>query len=430
MSCYRCADMSTDNVEFARTEHLLCVNAHQLREYRVALLDGFYMGECAGLAEAIRSRCALLVTTPTVAALYAESLEAGLRKHRCRIARLVLDCDESAKVPEQVHRICQAALEAQLDRNGVLIGFGGGICTDLVTCAASQIRRGIAHIRIPTTLTGQVDAGIGIKGAVNYCDRKSFLGCFHPPECVLIDPYFLRSLPDLPLRCGMAEIIKMAIIRDRDLFCLLERLAGRVLESRFTRPLEAARYILWRSIELMLDELEPNLYEDLTHQRLVDFGHFLSPLLEARSRFSLTHGEAVAIDMAATAALATEMKWLDAVSRDRIINLIQYCGLPLFASPLDEALCIAAADEAVRHRHGAMNMVLPIRIGKATFLNRRDEFDRGAMRRTLDWLEHRAGLPLPASAQMSAGMTWYDEPTPQKGSPPKQARAICLPEAS
>jgi 3-dehydroquinate synthase len=127
---------------------------------------------------------------------------------------MVLHCNEATKSVEQVLRVCERARQVGLDRSGLLIGIGGGICTDIVTVAASWIRRSIRYIRVPTTLVGQADAGIGIKGAVNFSQKKSYLGCFHPPRAVIITPPFLKTLPHNNLREGFAEIIKMAIIRD------------------------------------------------------------------------------------------------------------------------------------------------------------------------------------------------------------------------
>src|SRR5436190_23291776 len=137
---------------------------------------------------------------------------------------------------EVVAAVCNEALSHGLNRTGVLISMGGGVCSDIVTLSASLIRRGVAHIRVPTTLIGQIDAGIGLKGAVNFCGKKSFVGCFHPPEQVLIDPAFLQSLPRRSLVSGMAEATKMGIARDARLFELLERCSAELVMSGFDHP--------------------------------------------------------------------------------------------------------------------------------------------------------------------------------------------------
>jgi 3-dehydroquinate synthetase/predicted NBD/HSP70 family sugar kinase len=341
------------------------------------------------LVQVLSTRRALLVTTPTVAKLYGGTLQARLRDAGLHIPLLILECNESTKIWTQVERVCREAHHHGLDRKAVLIGFGGGVCTDIVTVAASWIRRGIRHLRIPTTLIGQVDAGIGIKGAVNFLNKKNYLGCFYPPELVLIDPTFLQTVPTSHLRSGLAEILKMALIRDQELFRLVEQYAHPLLDSGFARPQQAAREILQRSIVRMLEELEPNIYEDQTSKRLVDFGHTFSPLLEAASGFRLSHGEAVAIDMALTYVIATQVGGLDEASRDRAVAALVTAGLPIYSPLLTEQLCVTAIEEALRHRAGALNLVIPTTIGQATFLERPAELPTSVIASAIRWLEQR-----------------------------------------
>src|SRR5438874_12354437 len=210
-----------------------------------------------------------------------------------------------------------------LNRRVLLIAFGGGVCSDIVTLSASLIRRGIAHLRVPTTLIGQIDAGIGLKGAVNFRGKKSFVGCFHPPEQVLIDPRFLRSLPAKFLVSGLAEAIKMGIARDVPLFELLERHSLDLVSSGFEGPGAEGRAVVQRSIWAMLDELRKNPYEDQGHERLVDFGHTFSPALEAAAGFAIPHGEAVAIDMALSATIAKTMGLLAPAASERMLQLMR-----------------------------------------------------------------------------------------------------------
>src|SRR5262249_17735464 len=156
----------------------------------------------------IGDRTALLVTTPSVERLYGSAMRSVLKGTR-KVATLVLPAREETKSLELVKTVCHQALCNGLNRRGGLIAFGGGVCLGAGTLSASLIRRGVGHIRVPTTLIGQIDAGIGLKGAVNFAGKKSFVGCFHPPERVLVDPAFLRSLPQRFLSSGIAEAVKM-----------------------------------------------------------------------------------------------------------------------------------------------------------------------------------------------------------------------------
>jgi len=329
--------------------------------YQVTICDSLLNPGNTALRDALGDRKALLVTTPTVDRLYGAAIRAMLG-----VKTLVLDVREETKSMQYVEAVCKEALAQGLNRRGLLIGFGGGVCLDVVTVAASLIRRGVGHLRVPTTLIGQIDAGIGLKGAVNFCGKKSFVGCFHPPEQVLIDPLFLRSLPRRSLASGIAEAIKMGIIRDTALFELIEGSSRELTTAGFTGA--AGISVLRSSIWAMLEELRKNPYEDQTYERVVDFGHTFSPLLESAMGFDIEHGEAVAIDMALSATIALLLGLIPQSGCERILQVLENASLPIFAPKLTVPLCREGIVEAARHRGGSMNLVVPGGIGWPLFL--------------------------------------------------------------
>lgn len=353
--------------------------------YQVLVSEGLLSPGSTVLAEAIAERRTLVVTTPTVARLYGDALQAQLRG-KSHVSTLVLDVTEATKTMAGVEAVCQQAVAHGLTRRGLLVAVGGGVCSDVVTMAASLIRRGIGHLRVPTTLMGQIDAGIGLKGAINFSGKKSFLGCFHPPEQVLVDPAFLQSLPSRFLVSGMAESIKMAVARDAPLFALLERCAAELVASGFSQRRPEGRELLQRSIWGMLDELGQNPYEDQTFERLVDFGHTFSPAVEAALGFDIQHGEAVAVDIALSATLSRSLGLLDAPTHERILRLLRSAGLPLFAKPLSLELCRHALEEAARHRGGCANLVVPTGIGRTLFLKQPADVPDAALQHALQHL--------------------------------------------
>jgi 2-epi-5-epi-valiolone synthase len=356
--------------------------------YEVQLCESL-LGPDGALLEAIAERKALLVTTPTVDRIHGPALRALLQN--TNTSTLVLNAREETKSMDFVPAVCHAALSQGLNRTGLLISFGGGVCSDIVTLAASLIRRGVAHIRVPTTLIGQIDAGIGLKGAVNFCGKKSFVGCFHPPEQVLIDPSFLHSLPRKFLVSGIAEAIKMGIARDVALFELIEACAPELLSSGFDDPVLEGRELLQRSIWAMLDELRQNPYEDQGYERVVDFGHTFSPALEAALGFDIQHGEAVAIDMALSATIARSLGLIPARVWQRIVDVLRTASLPIFARRLDAQLCSEALAEARRHRGGSMNLVVPAGLGQVAFLKDADDLPRSVLEDALASLSSCAG---------------------------------------
>ena len=337
--------------------------------YQVDLLDGTVEDCAAALGRILGGRRALIVTTPTVGELYGRTLLQGARAQGSKVDVETVACSEAIKGVGLVERICAAARRAHIDREGVLVALGGGVCSDVVTVASAWLRRGISHINVPTTLVGQIDAGIGVKGAVNFQGAKSYLGCFHPPEHVLVAPTFLASLPTHSMVDGLAEILKIALVRDPALLALLEAHGCALRDAAFQEPVAPAFEVIWRAIARMLEELEPNLFEDQGYERLVDFGHTVSPLLESASAHQLSHGRAVAVDMAFSAALSARCGWLDVAGRDRILKLLVGLGLPVWVSELTVPRCREALVQSAMHRGGRTNLVLPTRNLGVTFLS-------------------------------------------------------------
>jgi 3-dehydroquinate synthase len=363
------------------------------------------------LRQTIGNAKALIVTTPTVERLYARDVFQFLQAGNNAVQMMILECSEAQKTVDQVTCVCKEAMEFGIGRRDLLIGVGGGVCTDITTVAASWIRRGIEYVRVPTTLIGQIDAGIGIKGAVNFQRKKSYLGCFFPPRAVVVTPSLLSTLPRRHLREGIAEMIKIAIVRDRSLFAAVESWGGTLASDVFGLGHSQRNDLLWQSIAGMLAELEPNIFENQTYERLVDFGHTFSPALESASNFAITHGEAVSIDMAISVALARAMKMLDEDAALRILKALTETELPIWTDQLTSALCMRALADCALHRGGRPNLVVPIDVGEATFLV--DEAAIAArLPDALDWLlevnSHTAGASIPRCEQPKFDITVAD----------------------
>jgi 3-dehydroquinate synthase len=243
--------------------------------------------------------------------------------------------------------------------------MGGGACLDVVGFAASVYRRGVPYLRIPTTLMAQIDAGIGAKTAINWGARKNRVGAFAPPAYVLIDYDLLETLPPRHVANGVAEIIKMGVCSAPGLFTALERHMDRLWRPGWDNA-EAVRIYRW-AVQAMLAQLSPNLFEtDL--ERLVDFGHWLSPHLELQQG-DILHGEAVAMDMAVSCAVAAGRGLLQVADLERVLGLIERAGLPLLAEDCSASLVAKALEETRRHRGGLQRIPLPVRPGECLFVN-------------------------------------------------------------
>jgi len=380
------------------------VSANRERSYCVSLTPGISAGKVAELVRAIDGRKSLLVTTPTVARLYANEMAGRLIESGVDLSMVVLECTERSKSLTEVERLCQECFVAGLDRRSLLIGCGGGVCTDLVTMAASLTRRGLSHLRIPTTLIGLIDAGIGVKGAVNLSNKKSAMGVFCPPDHVLLDPAFLKTLPREFISDGLAEAIKLGVAVDPILFEFLEQFSSELLKSTSTADMTTLTELVWHSSLRLLEELETNLYEDKTYQRVLDFGHTFSPLVESMSDFQVSHGVAVAVDIALSSAVAYELGLLSLEDRNRILRSLRNAGLPIYSPLLSAENCVRALGEIEAHRGGHLNLVVPSAVGRALFITEKHSLPLSVLQRALRFLDqesHGHPLALPAGSTVT-----------------------------
>lgn len=290
---------------------------------------------------------------------------------------IVIDGGEQSKSLDIVEKIWSEANRVGLPRNGLMIAVGGGAIMDVVGFAASTFRRGVGYIRVPTTLVGMVDAGIGIKNAINWNRRKNVIGAFFAPEAAFVDIRFLRTTLALSISDGISEILKIALIRDAKLFALLEEHGPHLVQTRFQMPIEVAREIVQRSQELMLEELAGNLFEH-DPRRLVNFGHFFSPTMEACSEFEISHGRAVSMDMAMSAFIAWRKGLLGDQDLDRIFRLMVATGLPVSQDTCSVDILADGLRQHCVTGEGTLNFVVPNGIGRGTFIDAVDADDIAA----------------------------------------------------
>jgi 3-dehydroquinate synthase len=204
-------------------------------------------------------------------------------------------------------------------------------------------------IKIPTTLLSIVDASVGIKTGINYGVKRNRIGSYYPPKEVHIDKCFLNTVPIRHISNGVGEILKIGIMKSSHLIECLEKYAPYFKKGHFSKG-ELASNIVDQSIDLMLEELEPNLWEK-NLKRGVDFGHSFSPLIELTYSNSLLHGEAVALDCLLSSCIAVNKSLMP--KSDLIIPLL-----------------LKSVAETVAHRNGNYNLPMPNPLGKHIFLNK------------------------------------------------------------
>ena len=232
-----------------------------------------------------------------------------------------------------VEKFMWQMLDAHLDRQSFVIIVGGGAVMDAVGLAAALVHRGLRQVRVPTTVLGQNDAGVGVKNGVNFLGGKNAIGTFAPPFAVLNDFDFLLTLPDRDWLCGVSEAFKVSIIRDRAFFD--ELCASAPLYP--ARDFPAMQRLVKRCAEIHLEHIrdggDPFEYG---RARPLDFGHWSAHKLEILSDFRISHGEAVATGVVLDSIYAEKKGWITAAELTLIRDGLARSGFRLWFDELDQ----------------------------------------------------------------------------------------------
>jgi len=311
--------------------------------------------------------CRFIIVDANVDRYFSKEIKEYFDFHKIDARILVFPSGEKNKSVENYLWILRELDEFPINRRDEpIIAIGGGVLTDIAGFVASSYRRGVPHIKIPTTLMGYVDASVGIKTAINFNNHKNRLGSFEPPKKVLLDRNFLKTLPERHILNGICEMLKLAVIKDLALFELLEAHGPASINSKFQDEISAS--ILDRSVGGMLEELQPNLYEDEL-ARKVDFGHTFSYGLETHENAHLLHGEAVLIDIVISSILARARNLLSEQELNRLFDLISKLGINLNNNLVTPELLWNTLEERTYHRNGLQRVPLPKGLGQCTFVN-------------------------------------------------------------
>jgi len=308
-----------------------------------------------------------IVVDTNVDRYFSKAIKEYFDFHKINTRVLVFPSGEKNKSVENYLWILRELDEFPINRRDEpIIAIGGGVLTDIAGFVASSYRRGVPHIKVPTTLMGYIDASVGIKTGINFNDHKNRLGSFEPPKKVLLDRNFLKTLPERHLLNGVCEMIKLAIVKDLTLFELLEAHGPTSITTRFQDEISGS--ILDRSVGGMLEELQPNLFEDEL-ARKVDFGHTFSYGLETHDEAHLLHGEAVLIDIVLSSILANARNLLPDQELNRLFDLISKLGITLRTELVTPELLWNTLEERTYHRNGLQRVPLPKGLGQCTFVN-------------------------------------------------------------
>jgi len=344
------------------------------KRHRVlVLVDDGVLGENAGLPGAIA----------TYAAAFADRMELVCEP---------IPVPGGEAIKQELHfveRMQRALFDHHIDRHSYVIGVGGGAFLDAVGLVAATTHRGVRHIRVPTTVLSQNDSGIGVKNGVNLYGQKNFAGTFAPPFAVINDIEFIHTLETRDKVAGMAEAMKVALIRDGEFFTWLERNADHlaVFETN------AMAYMIRRCAELHMHQIafggDPF---ETGSARPLDYGHWAAHKLESMTNHHLRHGEAVGIGIALDARYSVLSGLLEAGQEERICFLLEHLGFRLWHPALDQTAksgrpeVLQGLVDFREHLGGELTITLLARIGVGVEVH---EMDETLIAQAIGWLQAR-----------------------------------------
>ena len=337
-------------------------------------------------------------------------VDAGLLKHHPQLLRrienyfafysqkinlvtepIVVPGGEAAKNDSSlVAKIHSCIEQVGLCRHSYVLAIGGGAVIDMVGYAAATAHRGIRLIRIPTTVLAQNDSGVGVKNGINAFGKKNFLGTFAPPTAVINDFDFLDTLGDRDWRAGIAEAVKVALIKDRDFW---QFICDRSLDLA-NRDSEAMEYLIYRCSQLHLEHIAN--YGDpfeMGSSRPLDFGHWAAHRLEYLTNYRLRHGEAVAIGIALDSTYSYFQGLLPLADWQQIIKTLKQLGFCLYVRELTNNMMTEDSEDSIfrgltefrEHIGGQLAIMLLQAIGSGVEV---DSVDTALYQKAILWLQN------------------------------------------
>ncbi len=311
-------------------------------------------------------------------------------------APVLLPAGEALKSDEVlIKRIQTVIFEQGIDRHSYVMAIGGGALLDAVGFVAATSHRGIRHIRVPTTVLSQNDSGVGVKNGVNLFGQKNYFGTFAPPFAVLNDYDFIECLPSRERISGIAEAVKVALIRDGDFYRWLEAHATDLVAQDY----DAMQYMIKRSAELHMHQIgQGGDPFETGSARPLDYGHWAAHRLETLSQYTLRHGEAVAIGLALDTRYSVMAGLLPAGADARVCFLLEKLGFTLWHDTLEltdetgQLQVIKGIREFQEHLGGELTITLLEELGVGVEVH---EMNTDWIQASIDWLRQVSGTAAP-----------------------------------
>src|SRR5437763_15268421 len=293
------------------------------RSYEIVIGRGVIGTLGTRIAELRHGAKVFVVSDENVAAHAMAGTQAALKRAGIANSQLIVPPGEASKSYRVFEQVCEAILNAQIERDDLVIALGGGVIGDVAGFAAAVVRRGLDYVQVPTTLLAQVDSSVGGKTAIDSRHGKNLIGAFHQPALVVADTTLLDTLPPRELRAGYAEIAKYGMIADAAFFAWLEANWRELFAGGAAREHAIAVSCRMKAAIVGRDEREAG------ERALLNLGHTFGHALEAAAGFSgrLLHGEAVALGITLAFAFSARCGLLPAPVPARVARHFAAVGL-------------------------------------------------------------------------------------------------------
>jgi len=273
----------------------------------------------------------------------------------------------------ELDKVLKAINDYHIDRHSFVVAIGGGAVIDMVGYAAAIAHRGVKLIRIPTTVLSQNDSAVGVKNSINIFQKKNFLGTFAPPYAIINDSNFLTTLEQRDWISGVAEAVKVALIKDKAFFEYIEDHAIKLQK----RELEVMQHVIYKCAEMHMHHIAHggDPFENGS-SRPLDFGHWAAHKMEQITNYQLRHGEAVAKGIALDVTYAFLLELITENDLNRILKVMEEIGFDL-SIPVDTeeetTILLNGLQEFQEHLGGELCITLINGIGVKHDVNVIDE---------------------------------------------------------
>ena len=306
--------------------------------------------------EITNAKTAAVISGEHVFPLYGQCAVASLEAAGFRVICYVVPSGEGAKSLAVYGELLNFLSLNRMTRSDILIALGGGVVGDLTGFAAATYQRGIGFVQVPTTLLAAVDSSVGGKTAINLPTGKNQVGCFYQPLLVLCDPQLLETLPEEEFRCGCAEVLKYGVLGSRSFF-------DELLRTPIRQQLEQ---VIRTCVEMKRDIVAEDEF-DRGRRQLLNLGHSFGHAVEACSGFTVLHGQAVAIGMAAICRAAAAKGFCSPETAEEVISALEQYGLPTHTDySLDEMVRALYTDKKLDG--DTMHLIVPESVGRCRIL--------------------------------------------------------------